>query len=54
MVSRVADHIFLAVFDYSNFTVMDSNSARGLNVCPRFSVLSCYVCVQTLQCAYPS
>jgi len=31
------------VFDHSNTGIMGLNSARGLDVCPRFSVLCCPV-----------
>jgi hypothetical protein len=32
------------VFDRLNTTVLGSNPARGMYVCPRFSVLCCPVC----------
>jgi hypothetical protein len=31
------------VFDRSNIGIADSNPARGMDVCPRFSVLCCPV-----------
>jgi hypothetical protein len=32
------------VFGHSNTRIMGSNLARGMDVCPRFSVLCCPVC----------
>jgi len=39
------------VFDRSNTEVASSNPTRGMNVCPRFSVLRCPVEVKALHWA---
>jgi hypothetical protein len=41
------------VFDRSNTRIVGSNPARGMNVCPRFSVLYCPVWVEALRRADP-
>jgi hypothetical protein len=42
------------VFEHSNIGIAGSNPARGMDVCPRFSVLCCPVCkVEALRRADP-
>jgi hypothetical protein len=40
------------VFDSSNTDIVDSNPARGIDVCPRFSLLYCPLQVQALWWAF--
>jgi hypothetical protein len=41
------------VFDCSNTGIVGSNTTRGMDVCPLFSVLRCPVGVETLRRADP-
>jgi hypothetical protein len=41
------------VFNHSNTGILDSNPARGMDLCPRFSVLCCPVYVVALRRADP-
>jgi hypothetical protein len=41
------------VYDRSNIGIAGSNSGRGMDVCPRFSVLCCPVSVETLRWTDP-
>jgi hypothetical protein len=41
------------VFGRSNIEIAGSNPARGMDVCPRFSVLCCPVLVEALRRADP-
>jgi len=41
------------VFDRSNTGIVGLNPAQGMDVCPRFSVLSCPVYVEALRWADP-
>jgi hypothetical protein len=42
------------VFDRSNTGIAGSNPNRGMDVCPRFSVLCCFVQVVALRRADPT
>jgi hypothetical protein len=42
------------VYDRSNIGIAGSDTARGMDVCPRFSVLWCPVSVEALRWADPT
>jgi hypothetical protein len=41
------------VYDLSNIEIAGSNPARGMDMCPRFSVLCCPVSVEALHWTDP-